>query len=52
MDYEYWLRLSQKYKPLYINSYLACFRFYSSSKSARMYSKQFKQELDIAQKYA
>lgn len=52
MDYEYWLRIWQKYNPLYIDSYLANFRFYYTSKSGRMFSEQFKQELEIAKKYA
>lgn len=51
MDYEYWLRMGQKYNPLYINKYLAYFRFYHTSKSWSMFSKQFAQELETARKY-
>jgi len=52
MDYEYWCRIGQKYKGKFINKYLANFRWYASSKSGEMYKKQFKQELEIAKKYA
>ncbi len=52
MDYEYWLRLGKKYKPIYINKYIANFRFYHTSKSWSMFSKQFQQELKVAEKYA
>ena len=33
MDYEYWLRIYQKYKPIFINQYLAGFRIHHSSKT-------------------
>lgn len=52
MDYEYWLRIWEKYTPLYINKYLSNFRFYHTSKSWSMFTKQFAQELETAIKYA
>ena len=52
MDYEYWLRIGQKYSPIYIDRHLSNFRFYHTSKSGSMFSKQFTQELEIAEKYA
>ena len=52
MDYEYWCRIGQKYNGKFINKYLANFRWYDSSKSGATYKKQFKQELEIAKKYA
>lgn len=52
MDYEYWLRIWKKYDPLYIPEYLANFRFYHTSKSGSMFTKQFTQELEVAEKYA
>ena len=52
MDYEYWLRLWQKYNPIYIDKYLSNFRFYHTSKSWSMFTKQFTQELEVARKYA
>ena len=33
MDYEYWLRTYQKFKPIFINTYLAGFRIHQSSKT-------------------
>lgn len=52
MDYEYWLRIWKKFEPLYINEYLSNFRFYHTSKSWSMFSKQFSEEYKIAEKYA
>ena len=52
MDYEYWLRIGEKYEPLYINEHIANFRFYYTSKSWAHFDKQFKDELRIAKKYA
>ncbi|MFH1457313.1 MAG: glycosyltransferase family 2 protein [Patescibacteria group bacterium] len=51
MDYEYWLRLGQKYKPGFINKYLSNFRYYSDSKSGGVDKKQFQDELRLAKKY-
>lgn len=52
MDYEYWLRIWEKYEPLYINEHVANFRFYQTSKSWSHFDKQFKDELRLAKKYA
>jgi len=52
MDYEYWLRIWQKYEPLYINDYIANFRFYHTSKSWSKFIQQFQDELELARKYA
>jgi len=52
MDYEYWLRIGQKYTPVYIPEYIANFRFYNTSKSGSMFTKQFTQELILAGRYA
>lgn len=52
MDYEYWLRLGSHFKGGFINSYLANFRWYPSSKSGSSFRKQFAQDLDVAKKYA
>ena len=52
MDYEYWLRIWEKYEPLYIPEYIANFRFYHTSKSWAHFDKQFKDELRLAEKYA
>ena len=52
MDYEYWLRLWKIYTPIYIDKNLSNFRFYHTSKSGSMFSKQFKEELEVAEIYA
>jgi len=51
MDYEFWLRIGQKYPVGVINDYLANFRYYSNSKSGSVNKKQFQDELRLAQKY-
>ena len=51
LDYEYWLRIGEKYKPGFINDYLANFRYYSDSKSGGVNKKQFQDELRLAKKY-
>lgn len=33
MDYEYWLRIYQKYRPVFVNEYLAGFRVHHASKT-------------------
>lgn len=52
MDYEYWLRIGQKYDAGVINKYLANFRYYSDSKSGQVDKKQFQDELRLAKKYS
>ena len=52
MDYEYWLRLGAKFKGGFINKYLASFRWYTTSKSGGSFLQQFKQDLEVAKKYA
>lgn len=52
MDYEYWLRLWQKYEPTFIDRYLASFRWHAVSKSGVGFSRQFSDELRVAKKYA
>lgn len=52
MDYEYRLRLGEKYDPIYIPKYIANFRFYHTSKSGSRFIQQFQDELRLAKKYA
>lgn len=35
MDYEYWIRISQKYLFTFVPSFLACTRFYDDAKTSR-----------------
>jgi len=52
MDYEYWLRISDKYGDgFFINDYLANFRMYDTSKSGTRFKEQFKDELRVAKRY-
>ena len=39
MDYDYWLRIGKKYSPVYINKFLANFRWQSGSKNSENYKQ-------------
>ena len=52
MDYEFWCRLGSKFDAGVINSYLANFRMYSTSKSGSLKNPQFDDELRVAKIYA
>jgi glycosyltransferase involved in cell wall biosynthesis len=52
MDYDFWLRICRKYKFNYLPSYLANFRWHIQSKGGVIYLEQFKEEYEIAKKYA
>lgn len=52
MDYEFWLRIGQKYPAGVINAYLANFRMYNTSKSGSLSNPQFQDELRIAKKFS
>ncbi len=52
MDYEYWLRIGERYDPVFINEYISNFRFYHTSKSGSRFDQQFQDELRIAERYA
>ncbi len=39
MDYDYWLRLGQKCPPVYIDNYLANFRWHKTSKNGSQYKE-------------
>ncbi|MBT3322237.1 MAG: glycosyltransferase [Anaerolineae bacterium] len=42
MDYEYWLRIYQNFKPVFINQYLASFRIHHASKTTSgSYTKKY-----------
>jgi FkbM family methyltransferase len=51
MDYEFWLRIGQKYPAGIIDAYLANFRYYPNSKSGEVNKKQFQDELRLAIKF-
>jgi glycosyltransferase involved in cell wall biosynthesis len=48
MDYNYWLRLGARWPGIFIDKYLAAFRWYPSSKSGAGFGRQFKEELEVA----
>lgn len=52
MDYDYWLRIGEKYQPRIIDRYLASFRVHHTSKTSSSFLKTFKQEVVIAEKYS
>lgn len=52
MDYEFWLKIGEKYPVGVIHDYLANFRYYTDNKSSSANKKQFKDELRIAKKYS
>ncbi len=51
MDYEFWLRIGQKYNAGVIDDCLANFRYYSDSKSGGVDKQQFRDQLRLAKKY-
>jgi hypothetical protein len=48
MDYNYWLRLGALWPGRFIDKYLAAFRWYPSSKSGAGFTRQFREELEVA----
>lgn len=51
MDYDYWLRTISKFKPGFINDYLASFRIHKRAKGEINFVRHFQDELQIAKKY-
>jgi glycosyltransferase involved in cell wall biosynthesis len=51
-DYDLWLRLAQRGDPLYLPQKLACFRWYPTSKSGAMFERQFREDSEVAARYA
>lgn len=51
MDYDYWLRLIQKYPYAYIDKYLARFRIYSTSKTIKSAFSESTEENIIINRY-
>lgn len=53
MDYDLWLRLLKKERPLFTNDYLSCFRFHDSgaSSSQENYELFFREEVQVKKKY-
>lgn len=52
MDYEYWLRLRKTAgEPILLAQPLAAFRIHGLSKGGSQFTKQFQEELQVAQRY-
>jgi glycosyltransferase involved in cell wall biosynthesis len=52
MEYDFWLRLGAKYRPGYINDYLARFRIHPASKSSLGYTAAARSARELARKHA
>ncbi len=50
LDYDYWLRLGKRYKPGFMDKYLAGFRVHSQAKTSAN-TKHFLEEVRVAKKY-
>jgi hypothetical protein len=48
MDYEYWMRIIQKYEPYIMKKELSVFRIHGESKGGALFENQFKEEYEIA----
>lgn len=52
LDYDYWLRLHQKFgAPIFLSRALAIFRIHSSSKGETGFDEQFEEQLQVAKKF-
>ena len=52
MEYDYWLRIGDKYKPGFIDDYLANFRLHPVSKSSLRFVEAAGEALDMAKRQA
>jgi glycosyltransferase involved in cell wall biosynthesis len=51
-DYDLWLRLARRAAPLYLPDRLACFRWYTTSKSGAQFEQQFREDTEVAVRHA
>ncbi len=52
MDYEYWLRLGRMSRPVYIDAFLARFRWHDTSKSGSSFDSAAREALGIARQFS
>lgn len=52
MDYEFWCRIARRFPARQVRRVLARYRFYASSKSGAQYARQFREEYEVAKRYA
>jgi hypothetical protein len=50
-DYDFWLRVGQRFKLWFINAYLASFRIHPTSKAGSSARAQLDADLEIAKRY-
>ncbi len=51
LDYEYWIRLAQKYTFGFVNEYIGCTRMYGETKTSTMQQQHLKEAMNILMKY-
>mgnify|MGYP006285154333 CR=1 FL=1 len=52
MDYDYWLRIGKRYRPLYIPKHLANFRWHSGSKCGLNFTPGAREAYNVARAHA
>jgi len=52
MDYDYWLRIGKNYDPIYINRFLANFRWQAESKNSENFKKAAYEAYMVAKRHA
>ncbi len=52
MDYDYWLRLGREKRPVYIDAFLARFRWHDTSKSGSNFERAAREALGIARQFS
>jgi glycosyltransferase involved in cell wall biosynthesis len=50
-DYDFWLRMMDRYPPYLVDSPLSYFRIHNQSKGGKEYHHQFSEEMDVLIKY-
>lgn len=51
LDYEYWIRLAQKYKFGYLNEYIGATRIYESTKTSTLQAQHLQEAFNILNEY-
>ena len=51
-DYEYWLRIAQRYEPVIVDEVVASFRWHPASKTSNLFTKAERASLRVARKYS
>ena len=51
LDYEYWIRMAQKYTFGFVKEYIGCTRMYGETKTSTMQQQHLKEAMNILMKY-